>query len=921
MRLGPYEILGPLGSGGMGEVHRARDTRLGRDVAIKTLPEAFAGDAERLARFEREARLLASLSHPNIAAIHGLEESGGARYLVLEFVEGETLAARLARGALPVAEALEVGRQIAAGVEAAHEGGAVHRDLKPGNVMLTPSGDVKVLDFGLAKSGAADKAGSDPNLSASPTLTHAATQAGVILGTAAYMSPEQARGRLVDKRSDIWSFGCVLYECLTGRRLFEGETVSDLIARILERTPDLSALPAQTPPRVRALIERCLEKDPKRRLRDIGEARLELEAALSGRSLVSAGGTAAAPGAAGPGRGRVFALGAALLVLGAVLGFGGWSLARRGAGANSRPVRLTLLPPPGLQVQGYNLSPDGRTVVARAFDRADAAHGEAVSRLYARPLSSFDYAPIPGTEYAARFGFSPDGHWVLFSTAATRGNALPRLAKVAIDGRSPPIALCDWQDGWQAFVWMPDGQILVTANRGTQMVRVPSGGGPPGAPVPFVADSGSVGNVYLANPLPRGDGMLAVQESWGSRGFQHDLCLVDPRTGRVHVLLRGASAACWAPPDMLLFTLGDVLNAAPFDSRRGRITGDVVPLMSGLRTTSVWENAPFAYGGGNLLFMPGGLVGARRRLTVAGPASDTTDFASDRMPFERDLALAPGGRRAAVVVTNPQGTYEIWLAERGTGGLRRGVALQNADCQYPAWSPDGGRIAFWRNAHDPGDGIYVARPGTGEAPVPIVRVASAGDYFQPLSWLPDGSGVLALRVRQGRRDLILASLSMADSTRRLRELRPSGGQVSAARLSPDGRTLAFTSDESGSPQLRLARFSADGALGEPIPVPSGGVAVTGEVQWSHDSRRVYFDTGESVLAAAVTAGPPPSVSAPVSVLRYRDVSALPGFYDVLPDGRLLVIRKGEDEGEVDERSVIVNWDSELRETLAKAAKR
>ncbi len=276
--LGTYEILAPLGAGGMGEVWRARDTRLGRDVAIKALPAAFEQDPDRVARFEREAKLLASLSHPNVAGIHGLELVEGHRYLVLEFVEGETLAHRLERGALPWSEAVEICRQVAAGVEAAHEAGVVHRDLKPGNVMLKPDGTVKVLDFGLAKGGATGAASSDPNLSASPTMTYAATGAGVILGTAAYMSPEQARGKAVDRRTDVWSFGCVLFECLAGRRAFDGETVSDMVARILEREPDWSALPRDVPPPLRALLERCLAKEAKRRLQAIGEARIALEA-------------------------------------------------------------------------------------------------------------------------------------------------------------------------------------------------------------------------------------------------------------------------------------------------------------------------------------------------------------------------------------------------------------------------------------------------------------------------------------------------------------------------------------------------------------------------------------------------------------------------------------------------------------------
>ena len=275
-KLGPYEIVAPLGAGGMGEVWRARDPRLGRDVAIKALPAAFAQDPERLARFEREAKLLASLSHPNIAGIFGLEEVKGARYLVLEFIDGQSLEARLKRGALPLDEVLEVAQQVAAGVEAAHEASVIHRDLKPGNVMLTPAGAVKVLDFGLAKGGAMHGAsGSDPSLTASPTMTAIpGTEMGVILGTAAYMSPEQARGKPVDRRTDIWSFGCVLYEMLTGKRVYDGETVSDMVARILEREPDWSALPANTPPKLLALLKRCLTKDAKLRLRDMGEARL-----------------------------------------------------------------------------------------------------------------------------------------------------------------------------------------------------------------------------------------------------------------------------------------------------------------------------------------------------------------------------------------------------------------------------------------------------------------------------------------------------------------------------------------------------------------------------------------------------------------------------------------------------------------------
>ncbi|HJW15311.1 MAG TPA: serine/threonine-protein kinase, partial [Thermoanaerobaculia bacterium] len=366
-RRGPYEILAPLGAGGMGEVYRARDTRLGRDVAIKALPAEFAADAERLARFQREARLLATLNHPSIAAIYGLEEADGARYLVLEIVEGESLAQKLAAGPLPVEEALAVCAQIASGVSAAHEAGVIHRDLKPGNVMVRPDGSVKVLDFGLAK--ATEAPGSSGDLSASPTIS-VGTRTGVILGTAAYMSPEQARGRALDKRTDIWSFGCILYECLTGRQVFREETVSDTLASIIRSEPDWSALPPETPSKIRDLIRRCLQKDPRRRLHDIADARLEIEEALATPAEKPA---AAAPRPAPLLRSTVLVWIGLGLVAGAA---GSFLLSRvlapRPARNRPAPVRSVIPLPAETRLWVYisrpsmALSPDGRRLVFRA---------------------------------------------------------------------------------------------------------------------------------------------------------------------------------------------------------------------------------------------------------------------------------------------------------------------------------------------------------------------------------------------------------------------------------------------------------------------------------------------------------------------------------------------------------------------------
>jgi eukaryotic-like serine/threonine-protein kinase len=430
-RIGSYPIERELGRGGMGVVYLGRDVRLERLVAIKVLPDALAHDAERLARFEREARILASLRHVNIAGIYGLEESDGRRFLTLEYVEGDTLAQRVDRGALPIEEALDVCRQIAAGLEAAHEGGVIHRDLKPGNVKITPGGEVKVLDFGLAKGGAGNAlSGSEANLSLSPTLAATATGVGIILGTAAYMSPEQARGRLVDRRTDIWAFGCVLYECLTGRQLFTGETVSDVLAKILERDPDWEALPPRLPSRARELLRRCLEKDSKRRLRDIGDARIQLEEALVDlKSEASAPPRERRAPATSPGSTRMLAIGAAMAALGAIAGVAGWSrfgpdsLLRHQAKKTFEGVaHVSITLPPDVRFDAMALLPHGKLLAGRGRPRSREGSGaEAVAMIYTRPLDSYDMKPLAGTEGVGLAFPSPDGRSVFFTAPVTRG--------------------------------------------------------------------------------------------------------------------------------------------------------------------------------------------------------------------------------------------------------------------------------------------------------------------------------------------------------------------------------------------------------------------------------------------------------------------------------------------------------------------
>ena len=435
-RLGHYQVSALIGEGGMGQVYQATDTKLKRPVALKILPEAFAADPDRLSRFQREAEVLASLNHPNIAAIYGLEEADGVRALVLELVEGPTLADRIKQGPIPLDEALPIAKQIAEALEAAHEQGVIHRDLKPANIKVREDGTVKVLDFGLAKALAGDVSGTD--LSQSPTVTASGTREGVILGTAAYMSPAQARGKLLDRRTDIWSFGCVLYEMLTGQAAFLGETLSDMIAKVLAREPDWQALPTNTPALLRRLLRRCLDKDPKERLRDIGDARVEIREAVTAPLTEGVATEPAAPHAVGWRRAMPWVAGVALAV---ITGLAVWTLVRPGP-LTPQPTRFVVTTPPdgSLRLTGSQrdvaISPDGTRVVY--MSSTGTGSGTAGRQLYVRDLNELAATPLPGTDGARSPFFSPDGEWVGFQDS--RDDVIKR---VAVSGGTPlPMTLC-----------------------------------------------------------------------------------------------------------------------------------------------------------------------------------------------------------------------------------------------------------------------------------------------------------------------------------------------------------------------------------------------------------------------------------------------------------------------------------------------
>ncbi|MEO5616277.1 MAG: protein kinase [Candidatus Eisenbacteria bacterium] len=821
-RIGPYEIHALLGAGGMGEVYRARDSRLGRDVAIKALPASLAHDGERLARFEREARLLASLNHPNIAGIHGLEEAGPQRYLVLEYVEGQTLAQRLAHGPMPIDEALQVCRDIAAGVEAAHEGGVVHRDLKPGNVMLTPAGVVKVLDFGLAKSGsAAHEGGSDPSLSASPTMTYATTQAGMVLGTAAYMSPEQARGKNVDRRTDIWSFGCVLYECLCGRPVFEGETISDLVARILEREPNWNALPARVPPRVRELLKRCLTKDPKQRLRDIGDARLELEQVLA--LGVSGSQAAVEPGAGERARGGLpwWSLAAAALVAVAATLLlqpkrhqGSAPTARRFE--ISAPEPMNLIPDP---VESA-ISPDGR---ALAMVIADSA---GTTRLWVRPIDSFKGRELPGTNNVTQPFWSPDNRSLAFFAGS-------KLKKITVAGGDPEV-LADIRTP-RGGTWSKTGVILFAPTSNGPLFLIAADGGEPKAVTQL--DSTRNETAHRApHFLP--DGRHYLFTALGAAGGRKSIQLGALGESKRTEILTAESGVTYAPPGYLLFTRKGVLSAQRFDAGSFKLSGEPVSLgdsppptsTSGAAVVSAANDGTLAY-----CYLPLPV----NRLAWFDP--DGREVQQIPMPPSAYLyfSLSPDDRSALVIrgVSNTQGELLVVDLERGTANRLSGESEDPEGCE---WSPDGRRVAYLVGNGGPQSIIVVPADGSAQGET----VLSAGSDFRSLGgWTPDGKSLVFERLDPKTNfDLWVLPL---EGDRQPRPYLRSSANERFAHVSPDGRWIAYNSDASGRNEGYVQSFPTPGAR---YQVTTDGTGVWG---WKADGRSLGLIPPDNIVMRAV----------------------------------------------------------------------
>jgi hypothetical protein len=906
--LSHYRITAALGAGGMGEVYRATDTRLDREVAIKVLPPEVAQDTERLGRFRREAQLLASLNHPHIAAIYGLEEADGTPFLALELVEGEDLKARLERGPIPIDEALGIAKQVAEALEEAHEKGIVHRDLKPANVKLTPDGKVKVLDFGLARGYALDPtSGSAPDLSQSPTLAHTGTQAGVILGTAAYMSPEQARGRPVDKRADIWAFGCLVCEMLTGRSPFGGESVTDVLASVVKDQPDLGALPPQTPWRVRELLAKCLVKDRHERLHDMGDARLELEAARARPepSRVEGG------DARGTRRHAAAWLGLAALG-GALAASLAWWIATStpGAGRTPRLARLSIPAEPGFRVEDVAISPDGETVVYRGVQRPGTP--DPGVQLLVRPLSSARAWTVDGSEGVSAFTFSPDGEWIAFKAPIAPQSSRGRILKVSTRGGTPPVAVVDWDPQWAegSLAWLSDGDLLVATQATPQsVVGVPTDGRPIQPAVALKAEGD--GSFSFSVGLPDGR-VLGQRASWEG-GYRTDPVLLDPATGEVSVIVQDGAYSRLLPSGQLVFSRHDSLLAAPFDAEKGRLAAAPVAVAGDLRSDAYSFQAYFDISrDGTLVHLPGGEYGNERQLAFVDDAG-VQPWSADHLRLVGPLSVSGDGRWLAVTLMNEAGLFEVWGSEVARPALRRLVAFPTLDCASPAWSADASLLTVGCGGASEADGLYLLEMGGTTEPRLLLRRSSGEPDVQPRALSADSSELLA--VRSGEKGSELLSVTVGPDAGEARVVLSGRGVIGAAQLNADGSRLAHTSNESGRWELFLRRRGRDGSLGPPVPVAPAGWACwrTGP----DGQERLYYWTPEQrIVSVEVTSDL--ALSAPRPLLDYsRHAGTLMGS-DVLPDGRVLATFRGDDERPPESISVVFGFSTELERLVGGA---
>ncbi len=896
--LAHFKITDKLGEGGMGEVYRAQDTKLGREVAIKVLPELFAQDEERMARFSREAQVLASLNHPNIAAIYQVEHDGDRHFLVMELVEGETLAERIKRGRIPTDEAMAIALQIAEALEAAHDRGIVHRDLKPANINFTGSGKIKVLDFGLAKAleagAGADSNPSHPSLSLSPTLTAQMTGAGVLMGTAAYMSPEQARGEPADRRADIWAFGVVIMEMLTGQTVYAGKTVSDTLAGILAREPEWDALPEDVAPVLRNLLDRCLQKEIGDRLQAIGEARIAIAGYLEDPEAARAHGKDVEYAPLPLWRRALPWTAAGLAALAAIVG---WTRSQPLPEPDSMhlnvemPVETTLLTQIGSSVV---LSPDGTHLAYVTGDPATRS-------LHLRDLSQLEGNMVTGGDLSYLPFFSPDGEWIAFVTPG-------ELKKVSVSGGTPlTIAKVNFCRG---ATWASDDTIIFTPEQEAPLFRIPAAGGEPEQVTTLDEDKGEVTHRWPW-AIPDSNIVLFVSHSQNAQFSEANIEALDLETGERKELVRGGTYPRWADSGHLLYVREGTLYAVPMNPATMEILGSPGPVIENLTSNeAAYGTAHYSVSNtGKLVYMQGSEVATGYNIASVDRAGDAT-LLNDELGIYWSPAISPDGRFLAMSILPGGSNGDIWVEDLDRS-IRTRLTFADGNDGAPVWSPDGEWIYFSSARGDSADLFRVAADGS-EQPVQLIE----DDLNQnPSSISPDGTVlVYSQQMKDTQWDIMTMPLDGEGEPESFLStpFTEYGGVVS-----PDGKWLAYGSDESGDWRVYV----------RPFPTGRGEWQISdgrsGYPRWSRRGDEIFFRTANGVASASVEiSGDSFRAKRPEVLFEGNFVNLFPSFdYDVAPDGETFVMLQGLSSGDkTDHVVMITNWFPELEETFATGPK-
>jgi Tol biopolymer transport system component len=872
-RLGSYEVVAQIGAGGMGEVYRAHDTKLGRDVAIKVLPANFVNDPERLSRFQREARMLAALNHPNIATIYGLEQCGEVTCLVMELVSGETLAEKVSSGPLGMEEALKIAAQIAEALEAAHEKNIIHRDLKPANVKVTPEGKVKVLDFGLAKAFAGDAANED--IGNSPTLSMAATMQGTILGTAAYMSPEQARGKSVDKRTDMWAFGCVLYELLTGKQAFHGEDITEILAAVVRAEPDWQALPPATPVKIRDVLRRCLQKDKTLRLRDAGDAHIEIHEALTAPPTPVASAT---PPARRGWRERLawtaaaaFALIAIALATALVLH----------APKPSQPLQAIRLSAEIGADAGLYTGNGSSAILSPAGTRLAflASGADQKRRIYVRSLDQLRAAALSGTENARDPFFSPDGQFIGFFADG-------KLKKISVQGGAA-VTLCDVPED-RGGSWGDDGTIVFTPDVRMPLAKVSSAGGTPQALTTLGTQAGEVTQRW-PQMLPGSKAVLFTSSAHGNNYEDAEIDVYSIASGQRKTVQRGGFYARYLPSGHVVYMHEGTLFAVPFDLQRLTVTGQPAPILEGVAASSRTGGAQLSFSeNGNLVYVAGPAGGQNVSIYWMDHEGKFTPLRETPGGYDNP-AFSPDGKRLALEIFDGR-RRDIWVYE-----LERDIPTRLTFAgelnRYPVWTPDGQRLAY--SSQEKG-GVFnlwwIRADGAGDAQ----RLAESKNRQYAGSWRPDGRVLAFSQTNPDTSEDIMTLFIEGDEKSGWKpgESKPfvnSTFNEGQPAFSPDGRWLAYASNESGNYEVYVRPFPGPGGKWQ---LSTGGGLLP---KWSHNGKELFYRTEDSKIIVVSYSASGDSFHADKPQLwspgQFTDVGLGDYNFDPHPDGKRFAVLK------------------------------